>query len=193
MSTPEPLAPEVRALVLATLGKRVDAEQKMATAEFSVALAAGVTIRVESPLGDDLGAVLRTKPKAEWRVTNAALLDEHLRTFPGCVETVTYLAVPGIGWHQVDGFDELAILCREHAPHLIDDREEVTVESVRAALIESKEKGEAAAPGIELVRPGGQLQVRPHKDAARAVERMVNAGLAPWDALIPAAPKAVAS
>jgi hypothetical protein len=184
---------QTRALLLATLAKRIGEEQKLATAEFSTALAAGVTIRVQSPLGDPLGSVLRTLPKAEWRVVDRAALEAHLRTFPGCVEKVTSLLVPGIGWHEVDALDELAAICRQHAPHLLSEEEQVTAEAVTAAIEQSAATGSPAAPGIERVQPGGSIQVRPAKDASVAVERLVAAGLASWESLLPSAPKAVAS
>lgn len=184
---------QTRVLLLATLAKRIGAEQKLATAEFSAALAPGVTIRVQSPLGDLLGSVLRTLPKAEWRVVDRPTLEAHLQEFPGCVETVTSLLVPGIGWHEVDAQDELAVVVREHAPHLLSEEERVTTEAVTAALGQSSATGSPATPGIERVQPGGSIQVRPGRDAAGAVERMVQAGLLSWGQLLPDAPSAVAA
>lgn len=194
MNNPEPLAPEVRALALAAMRQRIEAEEKLVRAEFSAALMAGTTLRFRSPLDDTpLGSVLRTDPKTEWRITDRGALLEHLAEFDGCVEVVSYLMLPDGREVAMDPMDELAMVVREHCGHLLDERPDVTQEAVDAAVAQSKATGEAAAPGISKVRPGGSIQVRPSSEAGEAVRRLFEAGVLSWDALIPAAPKAVAS
>ncbi len=173
---PQPLGPEIRALILATLAKQVAAEEKLVRTEFSGTLMAGTTVRYRSPLDDPLGAVLRTDPKVEWRVTDPAALDAHLRTFPGCIETTLEISTE-------DMPEALAVIA-EHAPTLLTERTEVALSAVQAALAQSKATGEPAAPGISKVRPGGVIQVRPDKGAAGAVARMVRAGLVDWASVL---------
>lgn len=187
MSAPEPAAvelrPEHRALILAALVKRVEAEQAPLRAEFSALYEPGTTIKWESPLdGGLLGYVQRTRPKPEWRITDETALREHLAAeFPGVVETVTSLPVPGVGLVELDPLDELAQVVSEHAPHLLVTETRVAQSAVDAAVEQSKATGQPAAPGITLVRPGGQMRVVPDKDAGDVVERLVRAGLVSWD------------
>lgn len=194
MNTPGPLAPEVRALALASMRQRIEAEEKLVRAEFSAALMAGTTLRFRSPLDDTpLGAVLRTDPKTEWRITDRDALIEHLATFTGCVDTVTYVAVPSAGLVRLDVTDELYLVLSEYAAHLLIEQDEVRQDAVEATLAESKATGEPAAPGITKVRPSGSVQVRPSSEAGEAVRRLFEANVLSWDALIPAAPKAVSA
>jgi hypothetical protein len=194
VTAPEPLAPEVRALALASMRQRIEAEEKLVRAEFSTALMAGTTLRFRSPLDDEpLGCVLRTDPKTEWRITNREVLVEHLAGFEGCVEVVTYVAVPSAGLVRLDEQDELYRVLSQHADHLLVEQVEVKQEAIEAALAQSKATGQPAAPGIEKVRPSGSVQVRPDKGAAAAVQRMFAAGALSWELLIPDEPKAVAS
>lgn len=176
------LRPEHRALVLAVLAKRVAEEQELTKGEFSRLYEPGTKHTFESPIdGALLGYVQRTRPKPEWRVTDERALREHLATFPGCVEEVLQLPVPGIGLVELDPADELAQVVAEHAPHMLVREQQVTREAIQAAVEESRAQAAPAAPGITLVRPGGQMRVVPDKDAAAAVERMVNAGVVSWD------------
>lgn len=177
------LAPEVRALVLAVLAARVKGEQEPIKAEFSPRYEPGTTIKWESPLdGALLGYVQRTRPEPRWEITDETALREHLAAeFKGVVETVTYLAVPGVGLVEMDPIDELAQVVAAHAPHLLSTEDRVSQEAVDAALAESKANGVAAAPGITRVRPGGALRVVPDKGAGEAVERLVRAGIVTWD------------
>lgn len=177
-----PLAPEVRALVLAVLAKRVAGTVEPIKAEFSPRYEPGTTIKWESPLdGGLLGLVQRTRPEARWEVTDRDKLHEHLREFPGCVEDVLLLPVPGVGLVELDEADELARVVAEHAPHMLVREQRVTQASVDAAVEQSRATGQAAAPGITLIRPGGQLRVVPDKNAGDVVERMVAAGIVTWD------------
>lgn len=194
MNIPEPLAPEVRALALASMRQRIEAEEKLVRSEFSAALMAGTTLRFRSPLDDTpLGAVLRTDPKTEWRITDRDALLAHLAEFPGCVEDAVYVAVPGTGLARLGEHDELYRVLAEHADHLLIRETDVKQEAIDAALAESKANGAPAAPGITKVRPSGSVQVRPSSEAGEAVRRLFEAGVLSWDALVPAAPRAVAS
>ncbi len=178
MTAPEKLGPEVRALLLATLRGRIEAEEKLVRAEFSAALMAGTTLRFRSPLDDEpLGSVLRTDPKTEWRIVDETALREHLATFPGCIETTVEITAE-------DMPEALAVIA-EHAPTLLTERTEVAASAVQAALAQSKATGEPAAPGIAKVRPGGSIQVRPpDKAAGETVARMARAGLVDWTSVL---------
>lgn len=182
MTAPDPLRAEHRALILAALANRVKDEADAVRAEFSMSYEPGTKMVFESPIdGGLLGYVQRTRPKPEWRVTDETALRAHLAEFPGCVEEVVQLPVPGVGLVELDPADELAQVVGEHAPHMLVREERVTQDAINAALEQSKATAKAAAPGIGLVRPGGQLRVVPDKDAGAVVERMVRAGVVSWD------------
>jgi len=177
-TAPAPLSPDQRALVMAALIKEVRAELELTKAEFSPRYELGTTIRWDSPLGDPLGAVLRTKPRPDWRVTDPDALAEHLAAeYPGVVETVHLLPVPGVGLVELAEDDELYRVVAEHAPHMLVAQQRVTTDAISAAVEQSRATGIPAAPGITLVRPGGELQVRPDKNAGVAIRRMITAGL----------------
>ncbi len=169
----EPLPPEVEALALRALSTRVATHLKLSKVELEAGYGPGDKRTFRSPLdGSKVGQVYRTDPDAEWRITDRAALLEHLATFPGNV--VERLTVVG------DESEVLAVL-DEHAPHLLDVTTEVPEETVQAALAQSKATGEPAAPGIELVQPGGVLTVKPDTGAAKAIEGLVRAGWLTWD------------
>jgi hypothetical protein len=115
--------------------------------------------------------IFRTDPEPSWQVTDAAALDEHLRQFPGCVV---------ITWDILDHDAAVAVL-KEHAPHLLAEVTKVDPAAVTAAIAESREKGEPAAPGIALVKPPGELTVKPDAAAFEEFGRMVRAGVLTWD------------
>ena len=172
MTAPTPLPPEVEALVLAELGKRVKARTETTKALFGQRYPDGHRETFRSPLdGSKLGIIYRTDPDPQWKVTNPEALHAHLREYPGNVETVYEIA------------DESAAIevLREHAPHLLVEVTRVIPDVVAAALQQSRDTGEPAAPGIELVKPAGSLTVKPDPKAGAVVERMVTAGLISWD------------
>lgn len=188
------LSNEQRALILATLRKAVDGEQRLTTALFSPGYGDGDKRVFRSPLDDaPLGRVERTAPKAEWSVTDLDALHAHLAEHEGCMQDVTAVLVPGIGWHEVDPRDEIAVVLREHAPHLVADEQRVSADAVDAALEQSRATGQPAAPGIGRVRPAGVLRVVPDRDAARTVARMWRAGVLDWNQVLalPAGQEAV--
>lgn len=185
-----PLPPEVQALVLAAVARRVAEQDKLTRAEFSGHYFAGIKRTFRSPLDQaPLGYVQRTDPDPDWRITDRAALEEHLAGFPGAVETVHEVHTPSVTV-ELDEFDELYVVLTEHAPHMLHPRRRVRPDAVEAAVEQSRATGKAAAPGIGLVRPGGQLRVVAHKDAGVAVERMVAAGVIRWDGAAPALPRA---
>jgi hypothetical protein len=187
MNQPEPLSPEVEAIALKALESRVTAQLKLTKVEFGQRYPDGHKDTFRSPVDDaKLGQVWRTDPDPEWRIVNRGALQEHLETFPG--NFVTHLEVVG------DDAEILAVL-DQHAPHLLKEVSEVPEEVYQAALQESRETGEAVAPGIEKIKPGGVLVVKPDKDAGRAIEGMVRAGLLTWDGrrAITSAPREQAS
>lgn len=173
MSDIQPLAPELEALALKALESRVTAQIKLTKVEFAHRYPDGHKDTFRSPVDDaKLGQVWRTDPDPEWRITNRGALQEHLETFPG--NFVTHLEVVG------DDAEILAVL-DQHAPHLLKEVSEIPEEVFQAALRESRETGEAVAPGIEKIKPGGVLFVKPDKDADRAIRGMIAAGLLTWD------------
>lgn len=167
-----PLAPEIEALVLAELGKRVKARTEAVKAKFGQRYPDGHRETFRDPkFGLKLGIVYRTDPEPKWVVVDWDELHTHLRTFPGNVETVFEIA---------DETQAIAYLA-EHAPHLLVELTRVNPEAVTAALDQSAATGEAAAPGIGLVKASGSLTVKPDPQAGVAVARMVDAGLIEWD------------
>ena len=168
----EPLKPEVEALVLAELGKRVKARTELVKATFGQRYPDGHRETFRDPLfGLKVGMVYRTDPEPKWTVVDREQLHAHLREFPGNVETVYEIA------------DEAAAveILREHAPHLLVEITRLISTVIDDALAQSAATGEAAAPGIELVKPSGYLTVKPDPAAGVAVARMVDAGLIEWD------------
>jgi hypothetical protein len=171
--TPVQLAPEVEALVLATLEKRVAARIKLVKAVVGQGYADGHKETFRSPLDSGrLGIVYRTDPEPKWVVADREALDVDLRAYPGNLETVVEI----VGDHA-EVLAELA----EHAPHLLADRVQVRAGVVEAALAQSAATGVPAAAGIEMVKPGGSLTVKPDAKAGEVVERMVQAGVITWD------------
>src|SRR5438874_11602102 len=114
----------------------------------------------------------RSAPDPTWTVVDAAALDAELRSYPGNLETVVEI----VGDHA----EVLAVLA-DHAPHLLADVVRVRPGVVEAALAQSAATGMPAAAGIEQVKPGGSLTVKPDAKADEVVERLVAAGLITWD------------
>jgi hypothetical protein len=159
------------ALVLACLAQRVRARQDAVKAIVGQRYADGHRETIRSPLGEKLGIILRTDPDPSWQVTDWAALRAHFATYDGTSETVHEIA------------DEAAAIevLRRHAPHLLVEVTKLRTDVVDAALEQSAATGEPAVPGISLVKPAGNLTVRPDKAAGVAVERMIAAGLIGWD------------
>lgn len=167
------MAPEIEALVLAELGKRVKKRTDLVKAVVGQRYPDGHKETFRSPLdGAKLGIVYRTDPDPEWKVVDAEALDTELRSYPGNVET--FVEIAG------DRAEVLAVLA-EHAPHLLADSVQVRPDVVQAALAQSAATGAPAAAGIAMVKPGGSLTVKPDPKAGEAVERMVAAGVITWD------------
>lgn len=167
----EPLDPEVEALVLKELEKRVKARIDGVKATFGQRYPDGH--RENFWVGTlKLGTVYRTDPVPTWTVTNPEALHAHLRQFPGSMETVYEIA------------DEVAAVevLKEHAPHLLVEITRVNPGHIAEALQESRDNGAAAAPGIELVKPGGSVTVKPDlRQAGAAVELLIRQGHITWD------------
>lgn len=172
--TPAQVSPEVQALALAELERRVRASRAAVKAIVGQSYADGERRTIRSPLdGAKLGTVHRSDPDAEWKVTDREALDAHLRTYEGAVETVLDIA-------PADMSEALAVL-QDHAPHLLTVSSRVRPGVVDAAVAESRDRGEPVAPGIERVKPAGVLTVRPDKACGEAVAALVTAGLLTWD------------
>lgn len=170
----EPLPATIEALVLAELAKRVKSRIDQVKAIVGTEFEDGDKHAYRSPLdGSKLGLIWRTDPDPQWRITDREALRAHLMAFPGNVETVVEI-VPE------DMPEALAVLA-EHAPGLLTDRVQLNPDAEQAALDQSKVTGQAAAPGIELVKPSGSLTVKPDTAAGAAVERLVEAGVITWD------------
>jgi hypothetical protein len=168
---PVQLAPEVEALVLAELGKRVKSRTELAKATFSQRYPDGHRETFRAPDGSKLGQVYRTDPDPRWVVADEQALHAELRESPYNVEMVVDI---------VDHNAAVEVL-REHAPHLLAEVARVRSDAVSAALAQSESSGKPAAAGIELVKPSGVLTVKPDPKAGAAVERMVAAGVITWD------------
>lgn len=168
---PTPLAPEVEALVLAELGKRVKSRTELAKATFSQRYPDGHRETFRAPDGSKLGQVYRTDPDPRWVVADERALLAELREYPGNVETVA----------EIVDHDAAVTVLREHAPHLIAEVTRVRPEVVEAALEQSAATGTAVAAGLALQKPAGVLTVKPDPKAGVAVERMVATGLITWD------------
>lgn len=173
MNPPTPLTPEIEPIVLAVLEQRVKDAKAAARAVIDSRYPDGHRVTVRSPLDDaKLGTVYRTDPDPIWKITDRDALAEHLAQDPDNLEYVDDIA----------GSDTQVIeVLREHAPHLLARVERVTDTAVQAAVTASIQAGKPAAPGIERVKPRGNLVVRPDKGAHAAIERMVAAGLITWD------------
>jgi hypothetical protein len=68
----------------------------------------------------------------------------------------------------------------EHAPELLARIDRVKASAVNAAAVAAA-RHEEPLPGIERVTARGSLVVRPDRNAGQAVERLVQAGVIPWD------------
>ncbi len=184
MTEPVQLAPEVEALVLAELGKRVKARTELVKATFSQRYPDGHRESFRAPDGSKLGQVWRSDPDPRWVVADEQALHAELREFPGNVETVV----------DIVDHDAAVQVLREHAPHLLAEVTRVRPEVVAAALAQSAATGRPAAAGIEQVKPSGVLTVKPDPKAGAVVERMVAAGVITWDGrpVLEAAPEGAA-
>lgn len=168
---PVQLAPEVEALALKALVKRVEARLTVVKALIGQRYPDGHGERFRAPDGSRLGQVLRTDPEPNWVVTDERALHAELRQFPGNVETVA----------EIVDLDAAVTVLAEHAPHLLAEVTRVRPEVVKAALAQSEAAGAPAAAGIAQVKPSGVLTVKPDAKAGEAIERMVAAGLLTWD------------
>lgn len=167
---PAQLAPEVEALVLAELGKRVKARTELVKATFSQRYPDGHRESFRAPDGSKLGMVYRSDPDPRWVVADEQALHAELRKYPGNLETVV----------EIVDHDAAVEVLRVHAPELLAEvtrvRPEVVAEELKAAAA-----GALPAPGIAQVKPSGVLTVKPDPKAGEAVERMVAAGVITWD------------
>lgn len=166
------LQPEIEALALGELERRVKARKNLVKATLGTDYPDGRRNTVRSPLdGLKLGIVYRTDPDPVWKVTDADALDAHLRTFPGNLETV----------HEIAEMGQAIAYLHDHAPHLLVEITRVRADVVEAAVAQSEATNHAAAPGITQVKPAGSLTVTPDDNAGIAIERLVNAGRLTWD------------
>lgn len=171
----ESLPPEVEALALQCLAGRVKKQLDLSKAEFSADYEPGEKRAFRSPVDDrKLGLIWRTDPDAQWVIVDRAALTEHLMGFPGNRETVVQI----VGSAPLE---EILPVLAEHAPHLIEDVEVLRDGVVEAALAQSRDTGQPAAPGIEKRKAGGALTVKPDVSAHLAIEGLIRAGLLQWD------------
>lgn len=175
MTAPEPLPDEIESLVLAEAVKRIAARDKVVRAVFGQHYPDGRKETFRSPLdGSRIGSIWRTDPDFQWKVTDRAAFEADMLTYPGNVDVQ-------VGIAPEDMPEALAVLA-EWAPHLITETSRLAAGVEAAALAQSAATGEPAAPGIELIKPGGTLTVKVDpKAGGGAIERMVAAGLISWD------------
>lgn len=181
MSAPEPLAIEIRALMLKALIGEAGKALADLTKSMSGAYPLPTTVPFESPLdGSKLGYVQRTRTNPEWVVTSLEQLAEHFtREFPAALETVFLIDVPGIAEPVALPEDHpITLALAQVAPELLTPHQRVPAETIAAALQESRDTGQAATPGIQLVRRGqGNLNlVYDKKEAPAAIARLVRSG-----------------
>lgn len=183
--------PEHRALILQTVIGELQAELDAIKKHHLATLYPNpTTAQFESPLDQArLGRVSRARVTPEWKVTAAAQLGEHLReAFPNLLETVYLLDVPGVA--DPVALPELHPLTQAligAAPDLLTPQQRIPPEVTEAALQESRDTGQPAAPGIQLVRARqAALSVVPDKhEAVPAIGRLMAAGRLRWADLIP--------
>lgn len=183
-----PLPAELQALAYKGLIAELDAALKELGKPLGISHALPCTIPYESPLdGATLGRLTRERVRARWIVVSAEQLLEHFqREYPAALETVFHLEVPGHEQPVVLPEDHpITVALAQAAPELLTPVQRVPEETVAAALAQSEENGEAAAPGIQFVRPRqGNLQIMPDKkEGPKAIRSLVKAGLVtlPWD------------
>lgn len=178
MSSPDTstqVSPDVQALALAELERRVKASRAAVKAIVGQSYAEGERRTIRSPLdGSRLGMVWRSDPEAEWKVTDPEALDAFLRTYyRGALETTVGIAP--------ENMPEVLAVLQEHAPHLLTESTRVRQDVIDATVAESRDKGEPVAPGVDRVKPAGVLTVRPDKACGEAVAALVQAGWLTWD------------
>jgi hypothetical protein len=189
VSTPDRLPDEAIALVLKRLSSKVAENLKFTKAAFESGYEAGEKHTFRSPLdGKKLGSVYRTDPDGEWIVSNRNALEEHLMGFEGN-------RVCSVGIREDAPYEEILAVLNEHAPQYLEDRVELHPDAVQAALDQSAATGEAAAPGITFLKPGGVVTVRPDKEVDAAIQGLIQGGLLTWDGqrALPAAEERKAS
>lgn len=186
MTSPEPLPLEIRALALKRLiAKAEEILKRDYLQPLGVSYALPGTVPFESPLdGSKLGYVQRARTTPEWVVVSLPQLTDHFHAeYPAALETVFLLDVPGLDRPVELPEDHPITLClAQHAPDLLTPKERVPQAVIDAALEQSRNTGEPAAPGIQLVRRGqGNLNVVPDKkEADAALARLVRAGRFDW-------------
>lgn len=175
---------DLEAVALAELDARVTARYKAVRAVAGADLTDGDKRTIRSPLdGSSLGSIYRTDPEPRWTVTDWAAFEAHVRSsIPDGVETAYRLHVPSLDEPVfLDPLDELAVILREHAPHMLREVPRIRGEVVADLLAASKTSGQPAAAGIEQVKPSGSVAVRRSKTCGPAIERLHAAGLLTWD------------
>lgn len=174
MSTREPTADELEALAMGALESTAKERKTVLKGIVGQSYADGDKHPFRSPIGSrrKLGEIRRTDPDPEWKITDRALLDEFIRAnYPGSVVT---------SFDIVD-HDAAVDVLREHRPELLAEIERIDQAARDALLAESREKEEAAAPGISLVKAPGVMTVAPAAGAFEEFGRLVRAGVLTWD------------
>jgi hypothetical protein len=188
VSTREPTADELEALAMGALESTAKERKTVLKGIVGQSYADGSKETFRSPVGSrrKLGEIRRTDPDPEWKITDRAALDEFIRAnFPGSVVTS----------YDIVDHDAAVEVLLEHKPELLAEVQRIDQAARDALLAESREKEEAAAPGIELVKPPGVMTVAPAPGAFEEFGRMVRAGVLTWDfrPALPAADEEAAS
>lgn len=181
---------EREALAWAALEQRAKKEKDTRRALLNQQYREGRTEHVRTPTGDRLGNVQKTNPDPVWQVVDPDAVEAHIRaTYPGALRRRYWVYAPS-GSLELSAEDELAVVLREYAPHLLVEEDSVDPAAVEALLAESKELGRPVAPGIALVQPAGTVRVVPDRNAFAAVMRMHRAGLLDLESMALALPRA---
>ena len=174
---PEPIVwtPEHELLVLAILAKRIEARDVILRAVVGRDYPDGRSESFRSPLGGKLGKVWRTDPEYRWTVSDPDAMADWLRAKlrDDAFETVYVLHTPS-AVIELRAEDELCIVLREHAPHLLVEHERIKPEVIRTELATARGRNWSAVAGITRTKPGGTLTVKADKRGADEVDRLVD-------------------
>lgn len=168
--------PEHELLALAILSQRIEGRTKILRPVVGSSYGDGDKHSYRSPLGGKLGTIWRTDPDYRWTVSDPGAMAEWLRakSRDDAFETVYVLHTPNVTT-ELRAEDELCIVLREHAPHLLQEwvriKPSVIAEEIRLA----KEHDWSPVAGMVRTKPGGVFTVKPDKNGQAEVERLVQA------------------
>lgn len=119
--------------------------------------------------GEKLGTVSMSDPDPKAEIVDRDAFVAHMAaTFPAVVDEVTVLR---------DGVENDAMdVLREHAPHLLETRQQVTVQGEKAALELATRPDSDPIPGVEVRWPRGVVSTRLSTDGRALIRARIAAG-----------------